>query len=284
MKVIKALNNNMVLVQGDDGVEKICQGKGIGFGVKSGDVLEYDKVERTFIPANSVESNKFQELFSEIPDDYFRLGEKIIEYARENFAIKVSQGIILPLCDHMAGSVERYKKGVVLSNPMLWDVKRVYPKEFKTGKYALELLKEYFGVEEQEDEAAFIAYHFVNAELDNMSPGASPEMLTMMIGEIIDILQKLFQITLDENDWNYQRFLTHLKFFVNRMQLDQSYGDNENDELFMELKEKYPHVYQCEERIADHILIKYHHEVSREERLYLLIHIERVTRKLRKKG
>ena len=42
MKVIKALNNNMVLVQGDDGVEKICQGKGIGFGVKSGDVLECD--------------------------------------------------------------------------------------------------------------------------------------------------------------------------------------------------------------------------------------------------
>ncbi|MBP3239367.1 MAG: hypothetical protein J6M92_02340 [Oribacterium sp.] len=93
MKVIKALNNNMVLVQGDDGVEKICQGKGIGFGVKSGDVLECDKVERTFIPANSVESNKFQELFSEIPDDYFRLGEKIIEYARENFAIPVSRSI-----------------------------------------------------------------------------------------------------------------------------------------------------------------------------------------------
>ncbi len=283
MKVIKALNNNMVLVQDDAGVEQICQGKGIGFGVRAGGEIDTSKVERTFIPANSSESYRFQELFSEIPDDFFKLGEKIIDYARENFAIKVSQGIILPLCDHMAGSVERYKKGVILSNPMLWDVKRVYPKEFKTGMYALELLKEYFGVTEQEDEAAFIAYHFVNAELDSMTPGASPEMMTRMIGEIMDILQESFQIKLDENDWNYQRFLTHLKFFVNRLQLDQSYGDNEDDELFDELRDKYPHVYQCEERIADHILIKYHHDISREERLYLLIHIERVTRKLRKK-
>ena len=41
--VIKALNNNMVLIK-EQGVEKILLAKGIGFNKKFGDILEVDKV------------------------------------------------------------------------------------------------------------------------------------------------------------------------------------------------------------------------------------------------
>ena len=73
MKVVKALNNNMVLVRDENGNESICQGKGIGFQKKTGDCLEEDKIERRFIPENASDSRHFQELFMETPDPRFHL-------------------------------------------------------------------------------------------------------------------------------------------------------------------------------------------------------------------
>lgn len=278
--MIKSLNNNMVLARDEQGNECICQGKGIGWQKRSGDPVDEGLIERRFTPETSAESRHFQELFSEISEDFWGIAEDVVSFGRKRYNIRVSEKIILPLCDHMSGCVERYQQGIALENPMLWDVKRIYPKEFQVGKYALGLLREKYHIEPKEDEAAFLAYHFVNAQLGNGN-GASPDTMTKLIGNIIDVVQQSFQITLNEDDWNYQRFLTHLKFFANRIVTRQVYEDGGDDELFLELKERYPHVYQCVERIADFILIHFHYDISPEERLYLMIHVERVTRRYR---
>lgn len=283
MIVIKSLSNNMVLVLDEYGNECICQGKGIGWGKKRGDTINSDLIERRFRPENEAESTHFQQLFSEIPDEFWEIAEEVVEYGKIHYGVKVSQRVILPLCDHMAGSMERYKKGVCLENPMLWDIKRFYPKEFKIGQYALECLKKRFDIEMQEDEAAFLAYHFITAQLGDENK-VSIDTMTKLTGSIIDLVQQSFQIILDEEDWNYQRFLTHLKFFVNRIATRQAYEEPENSELYMELKKKYPHVNRCVERISDYILIHFHYDIGQEERLYLLIHIERVTRRCHNKN
>lgn len=280
--VIKSLNNNMVLVKDSTGLEKICQGKGIGFQKRSGDKIALSKVERSYVPENEMDRRHFQQLFSEIPDEYWEIAEKVVDYGREHYKIKVSDKVILPLCDHMAGSVARYKKGTVLANPMLWDIKRVYADEFQIGKYALEILKERFGVKMQEDEAAFLAYHFVNAELGSL-PNVSPDSMAKLIGNVLDIVQESFQVTLNDEDWNYQRFVTHLKFFAARIVQRSGYQDEADDELFEELSERYKPVRKCVDRIADYILIEYHYDLSMDERLYLLIHIQRVTKRYLKK-
>lgn len=282
MEVKKALSNNMVLAIDQHGMEVICQGKGIGWKKRQGDKVDCSLIERRFLPENEPESIRFQQLFSEIPDELWSIAEASIEYARSRYAIKVSQKIILTLCDHMAGSIERYQNGIYLENPILWDIKRVYPKEFKTGQYMLDEIERQFGIAMREDEAAFLAYHFINAQLGD-SNIVSADTMAKLASDVIDIVQQSFQITLNEDDWNYQRFLTHLKFFVNRVASRQTYEETEDNELFEELQKKYPHVYRCVERVATYILVEMHYEISQEENLYLLIHIERVTRRYRKK-
>lgn len=282
MIVIKALNNNMVLARDCEGIERICQAKGLGFHKKGGEKITWNEVERSYIPDNEQDRRHFQQLFSEIPDEYWEIAEKVIEYGREHYKIKVKDMIILPLCDHMAGSVERYKNGTVLSNPMLWDIRRVYSDEFQIGKYALKILEERFGVKMQEDEAAFLAYHFVNAELGSM-PNVSPDSMAKLISSVLDIVQASFQVTLNDEDWNYQRFVTHLKFFAARIVQRSGYQDEADDELFEELSERYKPVRKCVDRIADFILVEYHYDLSMDERLYLLIHIQRVTKRYMKK-
>lgn len=282
MRVIKALNNNMVLARDENGSELICQGKGVGWQKRSGDSVDDSLVERRFFPADESESTHFQQLFSEIPGEFWAIAEKVVDFGRSRYSLRVSQKVILPLCDHMAGSVERYRGGVALENPMLWDIKRIYPKEFKVGKYALALLKETYGVEMREDEAGFLAYHFVNAELGNR-PAASPDTMARLVGSIIDLVEQAFQLKLNEEDWNYQRFLTHLKFFVGRIVSRQFHEEVEDDELYQELKSRYPHVYRCVEHISTYILRDFHYEITREEQLYLMIHVERVIRSSRRR-
>ncbi len=280
MKIVKPLNNNMVLAETEDKKDIICQGKGIGFGKKKGDTVDDALVERKFIPNDQKESNYFQQLFSQIPDDFLMLAEKVLNYARETHNIKVPDRIILPLCDHMAGSIERYQSGAVLNNPMLYDIKQVYPIEFQVGLYAIGLLKEKFGVEMKEDEAAFIAYHFVTAELENRTT-YNVDDITALMRDVLTIVEQSFQITLDRDDWNYQRFLTHLRFFAKRVLSKAGYAEESDEELFEELAGRYKHISNCVNRIADHILIEYHYDISMDERLYLLIHIERITRRYR---
>lgn len=279
MRVIKALNNNMVLAHDEQGNDCICQGKGIGWGKKKDDILDECLIERRFIPANADESNYFQQLFSEIPEEFWKIAEDVVNYGSEQYGIQVSQKIILPLCDHMAGSVERYRDGICLDNPMLWDIKRIYPREFKVGKYALELLRERYGIEMREDEAGFLAYHFVNAELENRDSGAA-DTATLLISHVMDIVEDDLQITLNEEELSYQRFLTHLKFFAQKIighQIDEDPGD---DILFDNLKKSYPEVYRCMNRIADYILTAFQYDIGQEERIYLMFHIQRVTHRI----
>ena len=80
MKLIKALNNSALIVE-KDGLEKVVLGKGIGFGLKPGDFVDVNKVDRIF-SANSEDKNRLIALIQEIPDQYLEVSEEIIAYAR----------------------------------------------------------------------------------------------------------------------------------------------------------------------------------------------------------
>lgn len=279
MVIQKILNNNLVISQNEDGQEIILRGKGIGFQKKKGTTIPECEIERIFLPANAVESRHFQELISQIPIQYLTLSEQIVSYAREVGQLKLTDSVLLPLCDHIAGAVERFKSGIKLSNPMLWDIRRLYLKEFNVGLYAIGLMKERLNVDADEDEAAFLAYHFVNNQL-NSSGMEDVQPITQLITEILSIIEQSYQIVLNKEDWNFQRFVTHLKFFAQRLLNRKQHNDGEDD-FFYILKESYPHVYNCTVVIAEFLHDTYRYELNKEEMLYLMLHIERVTRKQR---
>ena len=107
LKVKKSFNNNLILATDSAGTEVILKGKGIGFHKQRGDAVDEHLVEATFRPENENESSRFLQLFSSIPDDYWTIAEELLVWARETQGLKLSQKVILPLCDHLAGAVER---------------------------------------------------------------------------------------------------------------------------------------------------------------------------------
>ena len=276
MLVDKILNNNMVISQNAEGKEIILKGKGIGFQKKRGDSVENAKVERIFVPNDRNEVKRFQDFFAKLPQEYWEIAEEMTAYAREECELQVPERILLPICDHLFGAVERYRTGLPLKNPMLWEVKRLYPKEFATGCYGLSIVEKRFGIRMEEDEAAFLAFHYVCAQFGD--GGVEDwESVTRLIGEITRIVELCYQITLDQESWDYQRFLTHLKFFAKRV-FDGYQYELKDDEWFRLIKEKYPRAYRCIVKIADYIHDTYHYELNGEEMLYLMIHVEKITR------
>ena len=278
LKVKKSFNNNLILATDSAGTEVILKGKGIGFHKQRGDVVDEHLVEATFRPENENESSRFLQLFSSIPDDYWTIAEELLVWARETQGLKLSQKVILPLCDHLAGAVERYRNGVRLKNPMLWDIQRLYHREYCTGMRALELVKEYFGVEMDENEAGFLAYHFVYDQLGGQEQKKDLSLMTTLLGEVVDIIQQSFQLTLDPGDYNTQRLFIHVRFLVQRILGFQQQQPEVDEDWYNQFAAKYPRSHRCVLHIAQHLEDYYHYHLGLDEQLYLLIHIAQVTR------
>ena len=278
MKIEKVLNNNMVSAYNAEGKEVILKGKSLGFGKKKGDEVDRKLVERVFIQNDKKDARHFEEYFAKLPQEYWEISEQTVDYAKSEFGMRLDARIILPICDHIAGAVERYRNGTVLRNPMLWDGKRFYPNEFKIGLYALDLIQKRLHISMEEDEAMFLAFHFVYGQLNRQEPD-DLEFITGIIKDIVDIVESAYQVKLNTETWDYRCFVTHIRFFAQRMLQHKQYEVADED-WYQLLKEKYRRSYNCIVKIADYIHDRYYYEIDREELMYLMIHIEKVTREL----
>ena len=278
MKIEKVMNNNMVLVYNTEHKEIILKGKAIGFGRKKGDEVDHKLVERVFVQNDKRDARHFEEYFAKLPQEYWEISEQTADYAKNEYGMKLDSRIILLLCDHIAGAVDRYKEGIILRNAMLWEGKRFYPNEFKVGLYAIELIKRRLNISMEEDEAMFLAFHFVYGQLNRKEPD-NLNLITGIIRDIVDIVEASYQVTLNTDTWDYRRFVTHIRFFAQRMLQNKQY-EATDDEWYQLLKNKYRKSYNCIVKIADYIHDRYYYEMDREEMMYLMIHIEKVTREL----
>ena len=80
----------------------------------------------------------------------------------------------------------------------------------------MELLEEELEIKLNDDEAASIALHIVNAEYDTDSVHESMEMIHL-VDDILQIICYQTGAESDEENLNYQRLVTHVKFFVQRL-------------------------------------------------------------------
>lgn len=274
MVIEKVLNNNVVVVREND-VEKIVMGRGLAFQKRAGDEFDEDLIDKTFILTNQKAANKFQQLVVDIPIEHIELAEEIISYAKLKTGKKLNDMIYISLVDHIYTSIVRFLDGITVKNALLWETRRFYPDQFAIGKMALDMIEERFKVRLPEDEAGFIALHLTNAAMDE-NEYQDIYQITRVMQEIVNIVRYKFNVEFDEDSVYYYRFITHLKFFSQRLVNGKIYEDTPDNTLLEMVKNQYRNSYDCVKRIAAFIQKKYQYILSDEEKLYLTIHIERV--------
>ena len=278
MQIIKVINNNVISSEDDKGKEIVVMGKGIGFGKKAGEEIEETKIEKVFsLPDES--TSQFMQVVKDMPYEFIRTAELVIAYARETLGYHLSKNIYVTLTDHLGYAIERKRQGIVVANELSWEMKKFYNAEFQVGLKALDIVKQELDVELPEDEAGFIAMHLVNAQMGGQMNQS--RNMPAMIKDILNIVRYTFQVELDEKSLSYERFVTHLRFFVQRVisREDSERNDEEFDQL---IADRFPRSYECAQKIKSYMKKKLDYEVSDVEISYLAVHIHRVIHSMNK--
>lgn len=275
MRIDKVLNNNVVIALTEANEEMVVMGRGIAFQRKVGEEIEIEKIEKTFVLEGQESSETLAALFKEIKPEIIEIATDIIKYAQSALETKLSNNIYLTLTDHLNYAINRTQEGIEIKNPLTWEIKKFYKAEYEIGLKALESIKTKLGVSMSEDEAASVALHIVNAKQDGQEIGITVKM-TEIVQDILTIVRMQFGIVFDEDSFNYTRFITHLQYFARRM-LEHATHPSGDDFLFDQVKLKYPEAFECTNRINEYLINKHETKLTKDEQVYLAIHIQRVT-------
>lgn len=278
MIISKILNNNaLICIDRDE--EVVVRGKGISFKKNIGEKVDNMKIEKVYRLDKEIK-NKFEEIVSKIDSKYIDISDEIITYALAN-GIKLNDIIYVNLADHLSLVIERVKENIFIANPLLMDIKRLYPDEYNVGLYALKIIKKRLGYRLNEDEAGFIVFNLINAQMDQNKPLAYE--ITCIVQNIIKIVRLRFNITFYEESVYYYRFITHLKFFAQRILSNNHLNENIDIDLYKTIKKQYQKSYDCIQYIKKYIEKNYNYLLSEDEEMYLMIHIQRIVVKSKEK-
>lgn len=133
MQIQKVLNNNVVVALDENGAETVLMGRGLGFGCRPGGEVCQAKVEKRFSMHSDQLSSRFQQLVTSIPLPHFMMSERIINHAKLSLGRELSDSIYVTLPDHISGAISRYREGIRLQNPLLWDIQQFYRDEYQVG-------------------------------------------------------------------------------------------------------------------------------------------------------
>ena len=210
MQIIHVYNNNIVsAIRGKQ--EMIIVGAGIGFHKRPGDTVDEKRIEKTYTFEDE-QKKQLHMLLERTPILYFRIAEVIARKACETLKIEVSPQLLISLSDHIHYAAERKKQNINVPNFMLNEIKTLYKREFKVGLWALKLIQANTEISFPEDEAGYIAMHIVNATLNNGGRSSNVSKILRFIKDVQRIVEETYQVHLDENELNFSRFITHLKF------------------------------------------------------------------------
>lgn len=280
MMVIKKIyNNNIILVEDEKQKEMILLGRGLAFGKKAGEQIRGENAEKRFVIDSPELTSRFSELMRQIPANHLELSWRIVEEAQRELHTTFSDAIYIGLTDHINYALHRYKQNLPLKNHLLWEIKRFYPKEFEVAKKSLKIIAYYENIWMSEDEAGFIALHFVNAVQDGESMETTV-LVTQTVQEILRIIQIHFNMHLDEKSLDYQRLVTHVRYFAHRLMLSELI-ESDDDTLYEQVKQTYPDCSSCVGRIVAYFNQKFQVQITKEEQMYLMLHIGRVVNRER---
>jgi beta-glucoside operon transcriptional antiterminator len=272
MKIKKILNNSAVVVEDRDG-EKIVLGEGIGFQKRKNDPVNQAKIDKVFVMKDPNEHQKFEEILQFLPEEHIQVAEEIITYTEKELGVMINEHIHVAFSDHLSFAIERLENGITIKNVLLDQIKLLYVKEFQIGLWAKELIKERLGVIIPEDEVGNIAMHMHTAR---MNAGDMQETIdiTTTIQEITSIIENCLKINIVEDTMSYERLITHLRFSLKSLFLNESNHDYDPKMASM-IKNNFNVAFSCAQEVGQFIEEKYRIEYPEAELMYITMHIQR---------
>lgn len=272
MKVIRNINNNVSICLDDNNHEVVAFGKGIGFQ-KPPYEIELSQIDRTYYNLD----DHYLALLDELPEEVMDVTMEIVDKGSSYLGMNLNRVFLFSLCDHINFAIQNAKKGLVVSNPMVNEIQHMYEREMLLGKWAIKQIERKLSVKLPPGEAGNIALHFINAELSAKKEQEKDDM-TRFIDDITEIIESEMNIIVDRNSFSYSRFVTHLKYLLKRFHKKDEFV-TDNAKMYEQVLEEFPELGKAIEKIKQYIMIQLNIDPSKEELLYLMIHMNRLCAK-----
>lgn len=267
--VVKVFNNNIILVR-DKGIEKVLFEKGIGFGKKFGQTLEKGlSVEKLFRIENEENQKNMKEIIGRVDSEFFALCEESIAEIAEDLGEELNENIHIGLIDHLSFAVKRIQNNEEMQNPFLVEIQTLYKREFNLAiKVARKITKE-VNIEIPDGEIGFIALHIHSAR--NNGKLSNTIKYSFLSNIIVECVENRLDIEIDRASLDYARFLTHIRFAVERIVTDNRI----RNELTKIIQKEYSLSYKIAEEVSKILQEELDKKVTKDEIACLAMHIER---------
>lgn len=272
MIVVKNINNNVALCLDSKGQEVVVFGKGVGF-LKPPSEVPLSKIQRTFYDLN----RKFLPLLDDIPLDVIDFTAQQVAQIRGQLPYETNANLTMTLADHLAFAMTRAKKGIYTPMPSIYEMEQNYPVEVGIGRQIIKAMEETFHVKLPKSEVQGVAMHFINASLGSPSSGqlTAEEEYETILERMTQIVEYALQVTIRRDTFNYARFATHVQYLLKRVQAESSI-DSDNLQVYASIRDEYKDVSACVDQIHEYLQRNWSIDLSEEEKLYLIMHINRV--------
>ena len=280
MEILRVFNNNVVLAKGGDGGEVILTGRGLGFQAKPGQTVDESKVVRTFVPSDGRDPDHLAQMLADIPPEIIRVVVESMQEAGLGERETGSTTLVMALSDHVANAVERVRRGIDITYPLLGEVSNLYPQEYAQGRAMLASLNARLDVTLPDGEATALAMHLVNAGFANGDLSDTYKM-TGVIQQMLTIIEQTYGVSLDQHSVNVGRFITHLRYLFVRIHQGKQL-DKEPEPIIASIRQSYPKAMQCAQTIGTVASLRLGSNLTEDEVAYLALHVARVVADARK--
>lgn len=275
IQVFKVLNNNVIIANHPKYQEVVVIGKGIGFNSKVGDDLPLTSVEKMFILTNQQEQEQYKQLIPQVAENLIEIVNEGILYIMEHSKLPLNEHIQIALTDHISFAIKRYKEGIMLHNPFLFETKEMYPEEYRMAEHVVELIRKGFHVDLEEDEVGFVALH-IHSALTNQHI-TEVKKHSEIVAYLVELVEENMDYNIPRNSLDYSRLLTHLRFALERVR--SGHIEKQISSLDKLLHEEYPELYSLAWKMTKIMEQRLHKPVYHSEVSYLTVHLQRLAEK-----
>ncbi len=188
--IIRVLSNNAVLTRAG-GSEVVLVGRGIGFGRNAGDTIDESSIQQQYVEMDP-ERTQLLDWVRTLGANPVGIITDAVDQAADALG-GLHPAVYVLLLDHIAFAVQRTSSGESIENPLLPQIREMYPDEFAAARAALRFLNTHLDVSLPEAEAGFIALH-LNAARSGEAVKQPLQRANRLAG-LVDELAQLLGIT-----------------------------------------------------------------------------------------
>lgn len=275
MKVLRVLNNNVVLSRDAAGREVILTGRGIGFRAHPGQEVDPAAVVRVFVPSDGRDPDHLAELFAAIDQEILRA--VVIALAEVGIEGRESERptLAIAVADHVAGAIERRKRGTTIEYPLRAEVQALYGREYDQAVRLLGAINERVDPPLAEGEATALAMHLVNAGFASGDLSFTYTM-TGVIQQMLAVITERFGLDVDRASMSAARFITHVRYLFVRIHQHRQL-DEPDAIVGSAIREHYPEAARTAQQLATIVELRLGARLTADEVSYLALHVARMT-------